>query len=151
MLTWVKMFKFLNYFPQLQILTATLGYAFRPLSWFMLVFTVVMIGLSQGFHIAFGFDIEAYQNLTQSVLSLLRMAVGDFDYSELESSHYVVGPIMFWIFIVLCVRHDLVRSVSKGLDDMSGVSLQGFLHSDVGVHCTHRPGLRECQRRPYSS
>ena len=29
--------------------------------------------------------------MSSSLLSLLRMAVGDFDYDELESSHYFVG------------------------------------------------------------
>ena len=29
------------------------------------------------------------------------MAVGDFDYDSLEGSHYIIGPLMFWIFIVL--------------------------------------------------
>ena len=29
------------------------------------------------------------------------MAVGDFDYRGLESSHYLVGPAMFWLYIFL--------------------------------------------------
>ena len=101
MLTWVKMFKFLNYFPQLQILTSTMMYAALPLGWFLFVFFIIMMGMGQGFHIAFGFDVKDYQTISSSLLSLLRMAVGDFDYTELEDSHYMVGPLMFWIFIVL--------------------------------------------------
>ena len=101
MLTWLKVFKFLNYFPNLQILTATLGHAAWPLAWFMLVLLIVLTGLSQGFHIAFGFDISGYQTLLRSILSLLRMCVGDFDYQALEDSHYIIGPLMFWVFIVL--------------------------------------------------
>ena len=58
MLTWVKVFKFLDYFPNLKILTVTLGYAMRPLAWFMVVLVIVLTGLSQGFHIAFGFDVD---------------------------------------------------------------------------------------------
>eukprot|EP01052_Picozoa_sp_SAG31_P001714 SAG31_NODE_58_length_29669_cov_20.244978_5_plen_138_part_00 len=101
MLLWVKVFKFLNYFPNLQILTTTLAHATQPLAWFMVVLMIVLLGMSQGFHIAFGFDVEGYQTLENSVLSLLRMCVGDFDYEQLESSHYVVGPLLFWIFIIL--------------------------------------------------
>ena len=48
MLTWVKMFKFLNYFPQLQILTSTMKFAALPLGWFLFVMFVVLMGLGQG-------------------------------------------------------------------------------------------------------
>ena len=51
----------------------------KPLSWFMLVLMIVLTGISQGFHIAFGFDVDGYQTLLRSILALLRMCVGDFD------------------------------------------------------------------------
>ena len=48
MLTWLKIFKFLNYFPQLQILTSTMKFAALPLGWFLFVMFVVLMGLGQG-------------------------------------------------------------------------------------------------------
>eukprot|EP01051_Picozoa_sp_SAG22_P030784 SAG22_NODE_12124_length_455_cov_1.221910_1_plen_97_part_10 len=36
-----------------------------------------------------------------SAKTLSRMALGDFDYEELESSHQVLGPLMFWVYIFL--------------------------------------------------
>ena len=42
-----------------------------------------------------------FRTFVHSLLALLRMAVGDFDYRGLESSHYLVGPAMFWLYIFL--------------------------------------------------
>eukprot|EP01043_Picozoa_sp_COSAG02_P013373 COSAG02_NODE_533_length_20665_cov_216.617281_16_plen_1091_part_00 len=100
-LTWIKIFKYLNYFPNMQILTKTLGVAARPLAWFCLIILIVLIGAGQGFFLAFGLDVKGYRSFVDSVLALLRMAVGDFEYEDLEESHRHLGPLMFWMYIFL--------------------------------------------------
>jgi hypothetical protein len=40
----------------------------------------VLVGSGQGFYMAFGTDIQQYRSFSNSILALLRMAVGDFDY-----------------------------------------------------------------------
>ena len=65
------------------------------------ILIVVLQGSGQGFHIAFRFDVVGYHSFTTAVSTLLRMAVGDFDYDQLQESQNVVGPAMFWMFIVL--------------------------------------------------
>ena len=62
---------------------------------------IVLIGSAQGFFMAFGHDVADFQSFSTSLLSMLRMAVGDFDYAALQNSHYIVGPLMFWIYIFL--------------------------------------------------
>ena len=42
-----------------------------------------------------------YSSFQHSILSLLRMAVGDFDYTELAYSQNLLGPLLFWIYIFL--------------------------------------------------
>jgi hypothetical protein len=100
-LTWIKLFKYLNYFPNMRIMTSTLKVAIRPLLSFSLVVMVVLTGSGQGFFLSFGLDVEEYRSFFLSIVALLRMAVGDFDYVQLENSHSVVGPAMFWIYIFL--------------------------------------------------
>lgn len=100
-LTWIKIFKYLNYFPNMQILTKTLGVAAKPLAWFCLIIVIVLVGAGQGFFLAFGLDVKGYRSFVDSVLALLRMAVGDFEYEELEESHRHLGPLMFWMYIFL--------------------------------------------------
>ena len=100
-LTWVKLFKYLEWHPQMTVLINTLKKGGRPLAFFFFTLVVVLIGSAQGFFMAFGVDTYDYRDLRASLLSMLRMAVGDFDYSALQSSHAVVGPVMFWIYIIL--------------------------------------------------
>jgi hypothetical protein len=45
--TWVKLFKFLNYFPNMRILTQTLLMAASPLMWFGLILLIVLVGSGQ--------------------------------------------------------------------------------------------------------
>ena len=61
--------------------------------WFFLTFLIVLVGSGQGFYMAFGSDILEYRNFQQSILSLLRMAVGDFDYTALAHSQFLLGPV----------------------------------------------------------
>eukprot|EP01046_Picozoa_sp_COSAG06_P071887 COSAG06_NODE_20774_length_782_cov_0.808199_2_plen_86_part_01 len=61
-LTWIKIFKFLNYYPNMQILTKTLGVAAKPLAWFCLIILIVLIGAGQGFFLAFGLDLKGYRS-----------------------------------------------------------------------------------------
>ena len=100
-LTWLKVFKFLSYFPSMQILTRTLGYASGPLISFSIIFTVVLVGFGQSFFLAFGLDLVEYRTFPTSFFALLRMGVGDFDYNRLEQSHRTLGPGLFWMYIFL--------------------------------------------------
>jgi hypothetical protein len=97
----LKIFKFLDHKPEMSILQRTLDKAAGPLGWFMGSFVIVLLGSAQGFYMAFGLDLAAYRSTYHSIFSLLRMAVGDFDYAELENSHQILGPTMFFLYIVL--------------------------------------------------
>jgi hypothetical protein len=100
-LTWVKLFKFLDHRPDMSILQRTLHKAATPLAWFCGSFVIVLAGSGQGFFMAFGMDMYDYRSFSASVISLLRMAVGDFDYDELSASQQMLGPVMFWLYIIL--------------------------------------------------
>jgi len=100
-LTWLKVFKFLDYHPSMSVLTVTLAKASSALVFWTAAFVIVLIGSGQGFYLAFGLDLYEYRGIGAAWLSLLRMAVGDFDYSQLEESQTFLGPLMFWIYLFL--------------------------------------------------
>jgi len=100
-LTWLKMFKYLQVFPRMALLTNTLSQAVKPLSVFIFIITIVLVGTSQGFAMAFGVDVRGYRNMLHALLSSLRMMVGDFDYPALEDSSPWLGPLLFWLYIFL--------------------------------------------------
>ena len=100
-LTWLKVFKFLEYHPSMSVLTVTLTKASSALVFWTAAFVIVLIGSGQGFYLAFGLDLYEYRGIGPAWLSLLRMAVGDFDYAQLEESQTFLGPLMFWIYLFL--------------------------------------------------
>ena len=71
-LTWIKVFKFLEYNPNMSILTTTLLKAGGPIVSFMWTFIIVLVGSGQGFYLAFGLDLYEYRGIIPAWLSLLR-------------------------------------------------------------------------------
>lgn len=102
-LTWVKVFKYLEFIPKLKILLGTLGNAAGKVSGFSFITAVVLFGSSQAFTLAFGTSLEAYRNLTQSFFSLTRVLFGDFDFEALRMESPFMGPLMFFSFSMLGV------------------------------------------------
>merc|ERR1711871_1906351 len=85
----------------MSLLVRTLSYAGKPIMGFMVTVVILLVGSGQGFYMAFGRDLVDYRSFQHSILSLLRMAVGDFDYNELVYSQSFLGPVLFWIYIFL--------------------------------------------------
>ena len=165
-LTWVKIFKHLEFHSMIHVFTRTISTAAKTLGVFMFVFTIVVAGSAHGFCMAFGQvrpfrtlsaatlgalaltcshkqassqrepfekkaflvcpdvfalgrscsravlascaltrcpsqDIEDFSGLAVSIMSTLRMAVGDFDYDAMYRSQRFLGPVLFWVFIFL--------------------------------------------------
>ena len=100
-LTWIKLFKYLDFFDSLQMLINTLTRAVPMLGSLMITIVIVLLGAGQSFFMAFGLEVHTYRDFYSSVSGLLRMAVGDFDYTELADSNRVLGPVLFWLYIML--------------------------------------------------
>jgi hypothetical protein len=98
-LTWIKCFKFLAYFPSMEMLTRTMGYASGPLWNFSVIMMIVLFAFGQAFFLSFGLDVFEYRTMFTSFFALLRMGVGDYEYSTFEQSHPKVGPALFWMYI----------------------------------------------------
>ena len=101
MLTWIKLFKFLNFFPEMSIFTKTLTSSAQHLSVFFLVVLIVITGSAQGFCLAFGTDVDGFRDPFISILSIALFTVGKFDYEELVWSQRWLGPLLFWVYIFL--------------------------------------------------
>eukprot|EP01052_Picozoa_sp_SAG31_P014352 SAG31_NODE_888_length_11219_cov_5.584712_10_plen_251_part_00 len=100
-LSWIKLFKFFTFFPEMYIFTKTLSLSTKQLSIFVLVVVIVMTGSAQGFCLAFGTDISGFRNPLQALVSIALFTVGKFDYDELVHSQRFLGPFLFWVYIFL--------------------------------------------------
>lgn len=97
----MQIFKYLEVNPKYKMLVTTLKKSAAMLGTLVQSFVLVLIGSGQGFFMAFGVYLYSFRSFDESILGLLRMAVGDFDYSELQGAQPVLGPLMFWVYIFL--------------------------------------------------
>jgi Polycystin cation channel len=64
---------------------------------FLLVYIALLIGFSLAFHVILANDLDDFSTATQAVVTLFRMAIGDFEYHNFsrrgESSvHWSTSP-----------------------------------------------------------
>jgi hypothetical protein len=95
-LIWIKLFKFLGVIPQMGVLLKVLGAAGPSVMIFTLVAMVPCIGLSLAYHVAFGHAIKEYSTMAKALNTLMRMAVGDFDFDLIYSTNPTVATVLFW-------------------------------------------------------
>lgn len=75
------------------------------------MFFIVFIAYAQLGYILFGTENSDFRTYADSVLTLLRTVLGDFDYLAIERANRILGPIyfvtyIFFVFFVLLVSAD---------------------------------------------
>lgn len=95
--------KYLNFIPRFKILLGTLKYASGKVGGFTIICGVVLFGSAQSFVLAFGTNLYGFRNLTQSFFTLARALLGDFEFEPLREVAPFLGPLLFFLFIMLAV------------------------------------------------
>ena len=81
-----QLFQLLSYIPPFQLMTETFNQAKSHLIYFMLIMALVFFSCTLAFFAAFGEKMFQYRNLTQTLYSLLRMCMGDFELTEMQKN-----------------------------------------------------------------
>jgi hypothetical protein len=100
-LTYMKLFKYLQFSPRLSQLTHTLTEASEDLAGFLFMFLLVFMAYAFSFHMAFGMDVGEFQDFTNSFFTLFLIILGDFDFDELRLANDLLGPALFISYIVI--------------------------------------------------
>jgi hypothetical protein len=69
----------------------------------MIMFVIILWGFAQAHTMVFGLHIRNYRTIGESMYTLLRSLLGDFDFESMQVTHSVMGPAFFIIFVVLSV------------------------------------------------
>lgn len=82
------------------------------------MFFVVFIAFAQLGFIIFGKENEDFRTFKDSMLTLLRTVLGDFDYLAIERVNSIIGPIyfltyIFFVFFVLMVIQKIEKTKKK--------------------------------------
>ena len=85
------------------------------------------------FMVSFSTVLTQYATASRSVISLLRALLGDIDYDELQSAHWLMGPGLFFIYIIInvfvvlnmliAIISDAYAEVSNDIKHMPNVKL----------------------------
>ncbi|XP_022230207.2 polycystic kidney disease 2-like 2 protein [Drosophila obscura] len=100
-LVWIKIFKFISFNKTLIQFTTTLRRCSKDLTGFSIMFGTVFLAYAQLGHLLFGTEHPDFHNFVTSVLTMIRMILGDFQYNLIQQSNRVLGPIYFLTYIVL--------------------------------------------------
>merc|ERR1711934_954345 len=128
-LCWLKLVKYLSYVPRFALVSGTLRRSAQGVTGFSVVFLTVFYGFSAAFMLTHGGRVMGYRNLTQSGLTLLRSLLGDFDFLELQKGQWLMGPVLFILFIcvaVFVVLNVLIAIISDAYSDAQ----ESLMHSN---------------------
>eukprot|EP00753_Platysulcus_tardus_P004835 PLAT12717.2.p1 GENE.PLAT12717.2~~PLAT12717.2.p1 ORF type:complete len:778 (-),score=265.90 PLAT12717.2:490-2781(-) len=109
----VKIFKFLTISKRMTLLWDTLESAFWELATMALVMMLIIVGYSLVAHVIFGSESDHFKTFSDSVGTLLRASLGDFDYEEMKRVAPDVAPAFFatYTFMVFLVLINMFIAV----------------------------------------
>ncbi|XP_004523517.1 polycystic kidney disease 2-like 2 protein [Ceratitis capitata] len=97
----IKIFKFISFNKTMRQFNATVNACFRDLLGFSVMFGIVFLAYAQLGLLLFGNVHQDFRNFKESLLTMIRMILGDFDYDGIEAANRVLGPIYFLTYILL--------------------------------------------------
>ncbi|KAH8377065.1 hypothetical protein KR093_003289 [Drosophila rubida] len=100
-LVWIKIFKFISFNKTLVQFTTTLKRCAKDLAGFSLMFAIVFLAYAQLGLLLFGTKHPDFRNFITSIMTMIRMILGDFQYNLIEQANRVLGPIYFLTYILL--------------------------------------------------
>ena len=102
-LTFCRVFYFLRLNPHLNVLTLTLEKAAPSLSGIMLIFLIVFMSFSLLTYVVYGLTVFDFRSFDQTIWTLCRMLIGDFDFQTLMIERRIMTPVFFIVYNALGV------------------------------------------------
>ncbi|XP_005726968.1 polycystin-2 isoform X2 [Pundamilia nyererei] len=97
--SWVKLFKFINFNKTMSQLSSTMSRCAKDLMGFAIMFFIIFLAYAQLAYLVFGTQVNDFSTFQASIFTQFRIILGDFNFSEIEEAHPVVGPIYFTTFV----------------------------------------------------
>ncbi|KAL7889436.1 hypothetical protein AOLI_G00016940 [Acnodon oligacanthus] len=98
-LAWVKLFKFINFNKTMSQLSTTMSRCAKDLLGFAIMFFIVFLAYAQLAYLVFGNQHNDFSTFQACIFTQFRIILGDFDFSEIEQTNRVLGPIYFTTFV----------------------------------------------------
>jgi hypothetical protein len=102
-LCWFKIVTHLSLEPKFALVTSTLGRSASHISAFIFIFAILGYAFSSCFLLTFGDSLPNYRSLSETLYSMLRGLLGDFDLESMQQAHWLMGPFLFLGFVSVAV------------------------------------------------
>jgi len=113
--------------PMVQSIMDTLQASKVVIFEFIILYVVVISSFS--YHVAFGPDLNFYDNYYESFLSLFQVVFGNTDYSDLNNSNKVFGPLLFlffMLFLIFVLMNLLIGVLGNAYNDVQEVNVHNY-------------------------
>ncbi|VDL72269.1 unnamed protein product [Nippostrongylus brasiliensis] len=112
-LAWIKVFKYIGVNKTMNQLSATLSRSTKDIGGFAVMFAVFFFAYAQFAYLVFGTQILDYSTFISSAFALLRTILGDFNFSALEKTNRILGPLFFitYVFFVYFVLLNMFLAI----------------------------------------
>ncbi|KAM3624201.1 uncharacterized protein V6R79_020567 [Siganus canaliculatus] len=97
--SWVKLFKFINFNKTMSQLSTTMSRCAKDLVGFAIMFFIIFLAYAQLAYLVFGTQVDDFSTFQASIFTQFRIILGDFEFSEIEETNPVLGPIYFTTFV----------------------------------------------------
>lgn len=133
-MTLLKMFRYLKSIRRLNAMWDTLSYASLDLITFFAFFFIIFIAFTIMGNTLFGPELDSFRDLTASMLTIFRMAIGEIDFDEMRGVNRVLGPlfiISFVFFIVLVLMNMFLAIIDYAYDQTAERARKGDINTGI--------------------
>lgn len=99
----LKLLKLIRFNHRIYQFTKTLSTAASPLMSFMIVFSIFYLAYSILFYAMFGAILPEYRSFLFTIETLFNTVMGAFDFGIIRENNRVLGPIIFFSFMMIMV------------------------------------------------
>lgn len=97
----VKFIKILKFNRRMGLLGSTIIYASKDLKSFSVMFVIYFMAFCHAAYLLFGRHLKSYATFITTAEALLSMALGSFNFYDLQNVHGILGPLFFFSFVNL--------------------------------------------------
>jgi len=100
-ITWLNILRYMRVIKDFGILFRVITKMMKDVITFIAVFMLFVVSFALAFHISIGTKIYNFRTWGYSILALIRMVVGDFDWAPIEETNIVYVRFIFYIYLVV--------------------------------------------------
>ncbi|KXJ23969.1 polycystic kidney disease 2-like 1 protein [Exaiptasia diaphana] len=110
---WIKVFKYISFNKTMNQLSSTLSKCAKDVAGFAIMFFIIFFAYAQLGYLIFGTQVRDFSTFQDSIFTLFRIILGDFDFHQIENANRVLGPTFFitYVFFVFFVLLNMFLAI----------------------------------------